>query len=52
MTNYALRLVAVLVALTAATRSGATDTQWLAVTVIVCTLVWTNAQVVRLVRPR
>lgn len=38
--TYGLRLVALLVALTLAIRSGAADTQWLARTVIACTLVW------------
>ncbi len=50
--TYALRLVALLVVLTVATRSGAADTRWLALTVIACTLVWVATQVALVGRSR
>jgi hypothetical protein len=45
MMTYALRLVGLLVVLTAAARSGLVDTRLTAVSVIVLTLVWTTAAV-------
>ncbi len=52
MMTYALRLVALLVVLTATARSGAADTRWLALTVIACTLVWVGTQVALVGRSR
>lgn len=52
MMTYALRLVALLVVLTVATRSGAANTRWLALTVIACTLVWVGTQVALVGRSR
>lgn len=45
LTNYALRLVLALVLLQAASRAGAVDAQALGVSLVVCALVWTAAQV-------
>ena len=50
--TYALRLVAVLVVLAVAERSGAVDTRWLALTLIALTLVWTGTQVALVGRSR
>ncbi len=50
--TYALRLVAMLVVLSLASRSDAVDTRWLAVTVIACTLVWVGTQVALIGRSR
>lgn len=52
MTTYALRLVGLVVVLTLVGRSGAADTRWLALTVIVCTLVWVGTQVALVGRSR
>ena len=45
LTNYALRLVLALVLLQAASRAGLVDPQALGVSLVVCALVWTAAQV-------
>lgn len=50
--TYALRLVALLVVLSAARSSGAVDIRWLAITVIACTLVWVGTQVALVGRSR
>lgn len=50
--TYGLRLVGLVVALTVAERSGSVDTRWLALTVIVCTLVWVGTQVALVGRSR
>ena len=50
--TYGLRLVALIVVLTVAGRSGAVDTDWTALTVIVCTLVWVGTQVALVGRAR
>lgn len=50
--TYGLRLVALIVVLTAAERSGAVDTRWLALTVIACALVWVGTQVALVGRSR
>lgn len=42
--TYALRLVALLVLLTAVTRSDVADTRWTALTLIACSLVWVATQ--------
>ena len=52
MMTYGLRLVALVVVLTVAGRSGAVDTRWLALTVIACTLVWVGTQVALVGRSR
>ena len=52
MMTYALRLVGLVVALSVARRSGEVDMPWLAVTVIVCTLVWVVTQVALVRRSR
>jgi len=50
--TYALRLVGLLIVLSIASRSDAVDIRWLAVTVIVCTLVWVSTQVALVGRSR
>ena len=50
--TYALRLVAVLLALALAEASGVVDTRWLAITLIALTLVWTGTQVALIGRSR
>jgi hypothetical protein len=50
--TYGLRLVALIVVLTAAARSGAVDARWMALTVIGCTLVWVGTQVALVGRSR
>jgi len=50
--TYALRLVAVLLALALAEASGAVDTRWLAITLIALTMVWTGTQVALVGRSR
>jgi ATP synthase protein I len=45
MMTYVLRLVALLVVVTLAARSGAVDIEWLAGTLIACTAVWLTTQV-------
>jgi len=50
--TYALRLVAVLLALAVAEASGAVDTRWLALTLIALTMVWTGTQVALVKRSR
>lgn len=44
MMTYALRLVGLAVALALAARSDAVDERWLALTLIVCALVWVITQ--------
>jgi hypothetical protein len=50
--TYGLRLVGLVVVLTVAGRSGAVDERWLALSVIVCTLVWVGTQVALVGRSR
>jgi hypothetical protein len=50
--TYGLRLVALVVVLTLASRSGSVDREWLALTVIACSLVWVTAQVALVGRSR
>ena len=50
--TYTLRLIALVAALTVATRSDAVDIRWLALTVIACALVWVFAQVALVGRSR
>lgn len=50
--TYGLRLVALVVVLSVAGRSGAVDTRWLALTLIACTLVWVATQVALVGRSR
>ena len=50
--TYGLRLVALVVVLTVAGRSGAVDTRWLALTLIACSLVWVGTQVALVGRSR
>ena len=52
MMTYALRLVGLFVALAVARRSGEVDLPWLAITLIVCTLVWVVTQVALVKRSR
>ena len=52
MMTYALRLVGLVIALSIASRSGAVDMPWLAITVIACTLVWVGTQVALVGRSR
>ena len=50
--TYTLRLIALVAALTVATRSDAVDIRWLALTIIACALVWVVAQVALVGRSR
>ena len=52
VTTYALRLIALIAVLAVAARSDAVDLRWLALTVIVCSLVWVMAQVALVGRSR
>ena len=45
--NYTLRLALAVVVLRVGARSGGLDRRWLGISIIVCALVWTGAQVVR-----
>lgn len=50
--TYGLRLAGLVVVLSVAGRSGAVDTRWTALTLIVCTLVWVGMQVALVGRSR
>lgn len=50
--TYALRLVGLVVILTLVSRSDSVDIEWLALTLIVCTLVWVGTQVALVKRSR
>lgn len=50
--TYVLRLVALALVLAAASRTDAVDERWLALTVIVCALVWVGTQVALVGRSR
>ena len=52
LTTYALRLLGLVLALSIASRSGAVDIRWLAMTVIACSLVWVGTQVAVVGRSR
>lgn len=52
MMTYALRLVGLAVALAVAARSDSVDVRWMALTLIVCSLVWVTTQAALVGRSR